>query len=295
MKKFIFMISIIAMFTSSVQSQIDIKDNTKFQVYKNGDLISNHNTQANAIEKLIQLRRNNSQDTIKIFTNGTITVNLAKNFFDVVESSNDTVYLNPTFEPYSKDTILDGVIANRINQKGVIYYGYLYGSDETYNLIKVKALDTLKTACEICPKLPLKQKINVRFNHIDKNLIDYVEIEMPIDTTFRIVESVLRSYDSTGMVIQTYATEDWIFNHKSADYNESSAKCENWQSEWNRFPEYTAGQVFNYQTPDGVIHAELYRHTAIEIMLDKKCHKIGVENKNTGVILESKVHVNPDM
>ena len=152
-------------------AQIDIKDNSKFQVYKNNVLVSNHKTQANAIEKLIELKRKNFKDTIKIFTNGTITVKLGKTFFGKV-----TEVVKP-FTPYTKDTILDGVIANRLNEKGVIHYGYLYKVNGFYEFIKVKAFDQKLTACETCLKLPLKQKIKVEFNYIDKNLIRYTELE----------------------------------------------------------------------------------------------------------------------
>jgi hypothetical protein len=213
----------------------------------------------------------------------------------------DTVYVGQDLDTVVNDTIVWGWSKIRFNKMKRILFTYrtkLGG----YETVQLKVRDT--TIFRPCPQTDFCDRDSMQFNIRRQYVGQYLqpeayELEMPADTTqssFKIIESVIRSSNSSGMKIQTYATEDWLYNYKLADtYNSSTGKCENWQPQWNSLPEYQAGNPQNYQTPDGVIHPSLWRHTTNSAIANKKCVKIGVQNKITGQMLEGPVHVNPDM
>jgi len=177
-------------YTNSDRNQIN---NIRYGIYNSCDsiwlVLPTRKSPVDAMEDLeIWNRNGNNLDKCwKIKADGYARIDYSNKW---IESNSviisDTIYIENKFTSYSKDTILDGAIANRINHADTIYYGYIYKDNNETKLIKVKALDTITTACELCPQLPLKKKLNVRFNFLDKNLIKYTELEMPIDTTITI-------------------------------------------------------------------------------------------------------------
>ncbi|MCB0389102.1 MAG: hypothetical protein KDD23_10855, partial [Winogradskyella sp.] len=199
---------IITLFTIVSYGQIDIKDTGGFYVYVKDSLISTHNNVSNALEKGLNILKNNPNlkaTDIKGYYKGGFTFNLSKDFF---QGSKDTVFIGQELTKKVVDTTLFGWSANLLNDtKNEISYA-VFIPDSTKVVQQVKLLDYSGLDCETCKRVPERTVLNVQL-HYEGNYL--VATEERIDTAFKIAYHVVRSQDSTSIRTQTYANDYWNF------------------------------------------------------------------------------------
>ena len=207
MKKLI--ILIFSIFTAQMQSQIDIKDTSGWNVYVADTLYSTHKNLSNALENQFIALKENQSVKVEILPYGKVTATLSKSFFEgSKEVVHDTIFIGQELTKKTVDTTLFGWSANLLNDtKNEISYA-VFIPDSTKVVQQVKLLDYSGLDCETCKRVPERTVLNVQLHYEGKYL---VATEERIDTTFKIAYHVVRSQDSISTRTQTYANDFWNF------------------------------------------------------------------------------------
>ena len=199
---------IITLFTIVSYGQIDIKDTGGVYVYVKDSLISTHNNVSNALEKGLNILKNNPNlkaTDIKGYYKGGFTFDLLKDFF---QGSKDTVFIVQELTKKVVDTTLFGWTANLINNKKDSVSYAIFLPDSTKVVQQVKLLNYSGLDCETCKRVPERTVLNVQL-HYEGNYL--VATEERVDTTFNIVYHLVRSQDGVSTRTQTYANDYWNF------------------------------------------------------------------------------------
>ena len=198
---------IITLFTIVSYGQIDIKDTGGVYVYVKDSLISTHNNVSNALEKGLNILKNNPNlkaTDIKGYYKGGFTFDLLKDFF---QGSKDTVFIGKELTKKVVDTTLFGWTANLINNKKDSVSYAIFLPDSTKVVQQVKLLNYSGLDCETCKRVPERTVLNVSQEYEGKHLVNTVERMSGFELSFNIT----RSIDSLSVYIQRYASAPWSY------------------------------------------------------------------------------------